>query len=417
MILASIDLNKESLEEFLFSLDEIRDLKFDGVEICLWEDMTNYIKEVKEGLKKADLKSNVHNDIMRIENGLESCQEKINSSLRFSKGIGANFFISHPIKPYSSNLQSSKELFDRLKEEILIETVQGIRLEEIKFLNRPIVLDIGNLIKNGEYDRLAEYNNIRWLHIHDVRDGQDPLPFGEGELDLNSLVHLFPNTGFTIEIGNRFRKWEEISEGYRVSIDSLNNSLIFNKSYGKNVRLKHLLDLVGDKSFRRAIDLGCGEGYLLHNLNAKDKIGYDRNPKSLFNDITYHTIDINDPLRDYADIVICSEVIEHMENDRNVIRNVYNLLKPKGIVFLSTISRNTLEDKSNLDKVRGHYRRYGKELEKIMENQGFKTLSFYPFRSKYYYDSKGSFSEYDTNTDIQQGRKNASGWIYFGLKE
>jgi len=56
MIFASIDLNRKNLDEFLESLKEIRDLKFDGVEICLWEDMASFSKEIQSKLKKIGLK-------------------------------------------------------------------------------------------------------------------------------------------------------------------------------------------------------------------------------------------------------------------------------------------------------------------------------------------------------------------------
>ncbi len=57
------------------------------------------------------------------------------------------------------------------------------------------------------------------------------------------------------------------------------------------------------------------------------------------------------------------------------------------------------------------------ELRNIIESQGFRTFSFYPFRSRHYYDNKGNLATYCLEEDIIQGRKDASGWVYFGVKK
>lgn len=416
MIFASIDLNKKSLDEFLESLKEIRNSKFDGVEICLWEDMTSFSKEIHSKLKKIGLKSNVHGDLMKIEYGLENCIERLINGLKFSKSIKSNFFITHPIKPYIDNLQLSKGMFEKFDESFLIETVSGIDLQSISLLKRPLVLDVGSVIKNEDYDKIGDYSNIKWVHIHDMKWGEDHFPLGEGEIDFNFLIKKFSDRGFTIELGNKFRKWVELKEGYMKSIDFLNNSLIFNKSYGKNVRLKHLVYLTKGKKFRKIADFGCGEGYLLHNIPATEKKGYDRNPNPAFNDISYYTKDITSLLEKSMDLIICSEVIEHIKDDRKIIKNIYNSLRCGGFIFLSTINRNTSRDKLELDKQRGHIRRYGIELKHIMEQYGFKTVAFYPFRSKHYYENKNNLQNYNIVKDIQSGAKESSGLIYFGFK-
>ena len=416
MIFSSIDLNKENLEEFLDSLPEIKKCKFNGVEICLWEDMNKYANKIKEGLANNQLESNVHNDLMRAESGFNDSMEKLASSLDFYKKIRANFFITHPIKPYLLNLSSSKLLFDDFKDNVLVENVKDIRLPQLQFLNKPLVLDIGNTIKNGEFNNLDKYLNIKWMHIHDIKDNQDHLPLGHGQLDLISVLKIFPDLGKTIELGNKFRKWSELKEDYVQSIDYLNNSLIYCKSFGKNIRLKHLYEILNNRIFTNAIELGCGEGYLLHNICAKNKLGYDMNPKKVFNDILYFEKDVSESIMGKGDLVICSEVIEHLKDDRKIMNNIYNLLNPKGVVFLSTINNNLDKDKSELDKSRGHYRRYGFELKNRMEQEGFKTILFYPFRSKHYYNSKNNLEDYSIEEDIKQGHNSASGLIYFGEK-
>lgn len=416
MIFASIDLNRENLEEFLESLESIKQSKFSGIEICLWENMNKYSNLIKKSFCTYNLQSNVHNDLMRMEEGINKCKEKLEFNLNFKKNINAKFFITHPIKPYLSNLEITKRLFEGLKENILLENVRGIKLLQTKFFDMPLVLDIGNLIKNKEFQYISDYHNVQWVHIHDYIDEQDHLPLGEGNLKLSEIVNMFHNMGFTIEMGSKFRKWSELRDKYRNSIDFLNNLLIFNESYGRNIRLKHLLNHIGQNRLDTVIDFGCGEGYLLHNVNARNKKGYDLFPKEIFNDIVYIKQDSIIPLQKCADLAICSEVIEHVAEDNKLLKNIYNSLISGGRVFLTTINNNTSEDKSKLDKERLHFRRYGKELKGFMELHGFRTLSFYPFRSKHYYDNKNNIKAYSCEEDIIQGRKNASGWVYFGIK-
>ena len=144
MIFLSLDINKEGVKEFLDSLEEIKNSKFDGVEICLWEDMNSKAIEIKEALERNGLRSNVHADMMRSKEGFQVCKQKFLSGIEFKKRIGAQFFVTHPIKPYTHNLVLSKKLFDKSNEEVLVETVDGIGLNETNFLKRPVAIDVTN---------------------------------------------------------------------------------------------------------------------------------------------------------------------------------------------------------------------------------------------------------------------------------
>jgi SAM-dependent methyltransferase len=417
MIFASIDLDKAHLKEFMDSLQKIKESKFDGVEICLWEDMNLYVDLIKKALIELGLQSNVHNDLMREERGIEDCKLRLLYSLKFKKKISALNFISHPIKPYTNYLKETKELFNLTNEDILVENVKGITLPQIDFLGRPIVLDIGNLIKNGEYPKLEEYKDIKWLHIHDYRDGLDHLPLGKGIVDLMFFINKFQKTNCTIELGSVFREWKNLGQDYRNSIDFINNVYISQSSYGKNVRLAHLLRNIGKENFNLVVDFGCGEGYLLHNIYAKNKLGYDLHPNKVFNDINYFNQDIESTNLKDVDLIVCSEVIEHIEKDILAIKKIYDSLRKGGKIFLTTINKNIRKDKSKQDKERLHLRRYGTELKEIMEAQGFRTISFYQIRSKHYYLHKGNFKNYNIEEDISQGNEESSGWVYYGEKE
>lgn len=189
------------------------------------------------------------------------------------------------------------------------------------------------------------------------------------------------------------------------------------ESYGKNVRLQHLLAIINGKTFEKAVELGCNEGYLLHNVSARKKVGYDINPKEIFGDVEYKEMNIMNLEQDDADLVICSEVIEHIENDLEAMNILYNQLREGGLLYLTTINRNIRADKSLQDKERGHIRRYGPELKELLERTGFQTLRFYPIRSSHYYAHKRDLSSYLRTVDEAKGKEEASGWVYTGTKK
>jgi len=304
MIFASIDIRKKSIEEFLSSLSEARDSGFDGIEICLWDNMLDYSQLIRKRLEEEGLSANVHGDLMRDKEGYEKCRDKFLYSLKFSRAIGANLFISHPIKPYLYTLDLSKRLFHESNGIVTIETVKDIKMPEIRYFGKPFVADIGNIINNNDWSNLRDYSGARWVHIHDYKDGKDHHPLGQGKVDLQYVLDIFQSSGFTIELDNKFRTWERLKEGYRSSIDVLVNAQIRKESYGKNVRLQHLSRLVRNKRFQHVIDFGCGEGYLLHNVNADKKTGYDINPKKSFNDVNYVQCDLRRVNPDNADLLI-----------------------------------------------------------------------------------------------------------------
>lgn len=191
------------------------------------------------------------------------------------------------------------------------------------------------------------------------------------------------------------------------------------ESYGKNVRLKHLQAGIRKKtSFQKAVELGCRDGWLIHNIYAGEKIGYDLDPERIFGDINYVKGDILwlEEEQGNADLVICSEVIEHIEDEGIAMRIMSDQLRKKGLLFLTTINNNLKRDKSENDKKYGHIRRYGEELKTLLEDNRFKTIDFYPIRSPHYYKNKRYIEHYSISKDKQEGRDEASGWVYVGVK-
>jgi 2-polyprenyl-3-methyl-5-hydroxy-6-metoxy-1,4-benzoquinol methylase len=110
------------------------------------------------------------------------------------------------------------------------------------------------------------------------------------------------------------------------------------------------------------LDFGAGTGELLKVLDHFDGLtvhGADilARPADLAPRISWHQQDLNDELKDFKehfDAVVCSEVIEHLENPRSTLRNIAGLLKPGGKLILTTPNQENIRSFLTL-VFRGHF--------------------------------------------------------------
>ncbi len=91
------------------------------------------------------------------------------------------------------------------------------------------------------------------------------------------------------------------------------------------------------------IDFGCGGGFLLANLNGKNKIGIEINPEARKQATAngVQTVERVDEIPDsWADVIISSHALEHTHRPLDELRSLYPKLKPKGkIVFVVPYER------------------------------------------------------------------------------
>lgn len=161
---------------------------------------------------------------------------------------------------------------------------------------------------------------------------------------------------------------------YRLLIDFLKNNLFNMKAFqGKSI-----------------LDLGCGVGsvslYLAHSgydvtgidisinaINAARKAQKNlniKNVKFILGDVSKKKFNKK------FDVVILSEVIEHIKDDSALLRNVYKILNKNGLMIITTPSKSAplyrLGVLGNFDRRVGHLRRYNRtELVELISKSVF----------------------------------------------
>lgn len=152
------------------------------------------------------------------------------------------------------------------------------------------------------------------------------------------------------------------------------------------------LDLRGD-----CLDFGAGMGSLtsrLHSLNrfsSVTAIDIINRPGNLDSSIKWISRDLNiasDLPCESFDIIVASEVIEHLENPRFIAREWFRLLRPGGILLISTPNNESFRSIAALI-CRGHFIAFSdtcypahitalvrKDIERILKEVGLSSLEF-----------------------------------------
>jgi 2-polyprenyl-3-methyl-5-hydroxy-6-metoxy-1,4-benzoquinol methylase len=169
----------------------------------------------------------------------------------------------------------------------------------------------------------------------------------------------------------------------------------------------HLLNISPDQDFRwrnlrllvksilaefsrgdaKILDLGCGTGHFTFDLARN---GYHVTASDVSVDLVglvaakacQMGLDIKTMVADAAnpiscgpyDVIICLDVLEHIEDDQAAMRNIWSALKPDGVLICSVPALQGLYGER--DRAIGHFRRYGREdLIQKMKGAGFNIES------------------------------------------
>ena len=146
-------------------------------------------------------------------------------------------------------------------------------------------------------------------------------------------------------------------------------------------RRKYILDILKNYPKNMAVlDIGCSSGILLNELKdigfeAGNLYGVDISEKAINNCrangiANAFVMDAQDIQLDRKfDIIIASDCLEHLEDDRKALANWADLLKPNGILLVFVPAFKALW--SEHDEVNMHFRRYVREdLEKKIKASG-----------------------------------------------
>jgi SAM-dependent methyltransferase len=126
----------------------------------------------------------------------------------------------------------------------------------------------------------------------------------------------------------------------------------------------------------RALDVGCGTGRIAFRLvdRGYQVDGIDIEPRVIelalrmresgqASTCTFRVGDYRDPdevTPGHYDLIVCSEVLEHVEDYRAIVANMYRALKPRGRLIVTV--PYDMRKFSTLDRYAGHLRRFDRDV-------------------------------------------------------
>jgi 2-polyprenyl-3-methyl-5-hydroxy-6-metoxy-1,4-benzoquinol methylase len=162
--------------------------------------------------------------------------------------------------------------------------------------------------------------------------------------------------------------------------------------YSKFLYLVEELSLQGD-----CLDFGAGLGNLtklfqnLGHFNSVTAVDIMQRPDSINKLVKWIDQDLNQPLLlpdQQFDVIFSSEVIEHLENPRGIVREWFRLLRPCGTLIFSTPNNESWRSLLAL-MLQGHFVAFGdtcypahitallrKDIERILNETGFINSKF-----------------------------------------
>ena len=112
---------------------------------------------------------------------------------------------------------------------------------------------------------------------------------------------------------------------------------------------KMIQEIVNNKKIIKIIDLGCGDGGLISSIDKKRKDkkiwGVDISPRRIsylkkkFNKYKFFCKDVcsTDLKENFFDLIISTQVIEHVGNDEKLVKEMYKILKKNGYLYVSSV--------------------------------------------------------------------------------
>lgn len=161
-----------------------------------------------------------------------------------------------------------------------------------------------------------------------------------------------------------------ISKDKTVEYEGEENLNIMKLAKNYNNHLVNIILEAKKGKTQKIIDFGSGDGYFMHRLKENDEIDvkgiepaenmqkyYTEKPYKSLSEIKENTIDF----------IYSLNVLEHIENDEEIVKEFYRVLTDNGEILLYLPAFPCLY--SSMDKLVGHYRRYTqKDVSRLFKN-------------------------------------------------
>ncbi len=195
------------------------------------------------------------------------------------------------------------------------------------------------------------------------------------------------------------------------------------------LRMKKILNIIKAHNAAGAfIEVGCGTGHLLKMIDDTNRFtsikGCDFSKEAVIisEGENFETFQFDlaegDPAKyGQFDVVVCSEVLEHIEDDAIATVNLNKLLSDGGLLIISVPFG--MKNWTKHDDYAGHVRRYEEnELEEKLESAGFKIESkevwgafFYEIYYKYFLSKASPEKIMNLSTPFKRNLKAVLGKI------
>ncbi|MDH3380268.1 MAG: class I SAM-dependent methyltransferase, partial [Gammaproteobacteria bacterium] len=147
--------------------------------------------------------------------------------------------------------------------------------------------------------------------------------------------------------------------------------------------------LVIEQGMQNVIDVGCGPGIKLMSLIAPvaNVFGIDQKSavdycRTAYNSGTFLVDNFEDPaieLSEEFDLVICSDVIEHLEDPDQLLSYIKRYCNPSTLILISTPDRDKVRGKDcNFCPQKEHIREWNsEEYSNYLKKSGFEIIDHY----------------------------------------
>tara|TARA_Y100000310_G_scaffold345660_2_gene467873 strand:- start:1804 stop:2496 length:693 start_codon:yes stop_codon:yes gene_type:complete len=149
-----------------------------------------------------------------------------------------------------------------------------------------------------------------------------------------------------------------------------------------NIRLKAVIREVGQIRNKKILDIGCetapyiGESFIKNNDVTFTDLLQESLERVKHKNCKKVKLDLTKPnkLKEQSfDMIVCADVMEHIENEKLALTNLLKLLKKNGILIFTAPAYQKFYGIH--DKKIGHFRRYDKsDIKRIAEEHNLKTI-------------------------------------------